>query len=91
MKKKYIVRLTDEERVICEAAIKKETGKSEKLRRAAILLKADVNGPAWDDTKICEALGCRRQTVAKRKGEVDPRPFTAPSLVLQLASRCYAA
>lgn len=63
MKKKYIVRLTDEERAICEAAIKKETGKSEKLRRATILLKADANGPAWDDAKICEAVGCRRQTV----------------------------
>jgi hypothetical protein len=63
MKKKYIVRLTDEERAICEAAIKKETGKSERLRRATILLKADANGPAWDDAKICEAVGCRRQTV----------------------------
>ena len=63
MKKKYIVRLTDEERAICEAAIKKEKGKSEKLRRATILLKSDVDGPAWDDAKISEAIGCRRQTV----------------------------
>jgi len=63
MYKKYIVRLTDEERAICEATIKKETGKSETLRRAAILLKADAEGPAWTDTKISEALGCRRQTV----------------------------
>ena len=63
MNKKYIVRLTDEERAICEATIKKETGKSEKLRRATILLKADVDGPAWNDTKITEAVGCQRQTV----------------------------
>jgi hypothetical protein len=63
MKKKYIVRLTDEERVICEATNKKETGKSEKLRRATILLKADADGPAWGDAKISEAIGCRRQTV----------------------------
>jgi len=63
MKKKYIVRLTEEERAICEATIKKETGKSEKLRRATILLKADADGPAWDDAKISEAIGCRRQTV----------------------------
>ena len=48
MNKKYIVRLTDKERAICEATIKKETGTSEKLRRATILLKADANGPAWD-------------------------------------------
>jgi hypothetical protein len=63
MNKKYIVRLTDQERAICEATIKKETGKSEKLRRATILLKADADGPAWNDTKISEAVGCQRQTV----------------------------
>jgi len=27
------------------------------------LLKADADGPAWDDAKISEAVGCRRQTV----------------------------
>jgi hypothetical protein len=63
MNKKYIVRLTDEERAICEATIKKETGKAEKLRRAMILLKADAAGPAWDDAKISEAVGCRTRTV----------------------------
>jgi hypothetical protein len=63
MNKKYIVRLTDEERAICETTIKKEKGKSEKLRRATILLKADGDGPAWNDAKISEAIGCRRQTV----------------------------
>jgi hypothetical protein len=63
MNKKYIVRLTDEERAICEATIEKETGKSEKLRRATILLKADADGPAWGDAKIGEAVGCRTRTV----------------------------
>jgi hypothetical protein len=63
MKKKYIVRLTEDERVICEATIKKEKGRSEKLRRATILLKANAAGPAWDDAKISEAIECRRQTV----------------------------
>jgi hypothetical protein len=65
MNKKYIVRLTKEERAICEATIKKETGKSEKLKRATMLLKSDVDGPAWTDAKISEAVGCRRQTVEK--------------------------
>ena len=63
MNKKYIVRLTDEERAVCDATIKKETGKSQKLRRGTILLKADVEGPAWDDAKISEAVGCRTRTV----------------------------
>ena len=63
MNRKYIVRLTDEGRAISEAAIEKETGKSEKLRRATILLKADADGPAWGDAKIREAVGCRTRTV----------------------------
>jgi hypothetical protein len=27
------------------------------------LLKADADGPAWDDAKISEAVGCRTRTV----------------------------
>ena len=63
MNKKSIVRLTDEERAVCEAALKNEKGKSEKLRRATILLKADIDGPAWNDVRISEAVGCRTRTV----------------------------
>lgn len=63
MNKKYIVRLTDEERAICETTIKNEKGKSEKLRRATILLKADADGPGWKDDKISEAVGCSTRTV----------------------------
>ena len=63
MNKKYIVRLTDEERAVCETTIKKEKGKAEKLRRATILLKADADGPAWKDEKISEAVGCSTRTV----------------------------
>src|SRR3712207_7573813 len=63
MNKKYIVRLTDEERAVCETTIKDEKGKSEKLRRATILLKADADGPAWEDRKIGEAVGCSTRTV----------------------------
>ena len=33
------------------------------MRRAQILLKADADGPAWSDSRIAEAFGCRRQTV----------------------------
>mgnify|MGYP000396509873 CR=1 FL=1 len=63
MNKKYIVRLTDAERAICEATIAKETGKSQKLRRATILLRADADGPGWTDAAISQAVGCRTRTV----------------------------
>jgi Homeodomain-like domain len=63
MKKKYIVRLNDAERQKLEAVVKKLSGSSQKVRRAQILLKADVEGPAWTDIKIAEAFGCRTKTV----------------------------
>jgi Homeodomain-like domain len=63
MQKKYIVRLTDQERETCLAVIKKLTGTSEKVRRAQILLKTDADGPAWTDARIAEAFLCRTKTV----------------------------
>ena len=61
MRKKYIVRLTAEEREICHETIRRLKGTSERVRRAQILLKAD--GPAWTDRKIAEAFSCRTKTV----------------------------
>lgn len=63
MKKKYIVRLSDQERQICTEVVNKLKGTSQKVRRAQMLLKADVEGPGWNDAKIAEAFGCRTQTV----------------------------
>ena len=63
MKKKYIVRLTDDERATLEQIGRKLKGSSQKVRRANLLLKADADGPAWTDARIAEAYGCRRQTV----------------------------
>jgi len=61
--KKYIVRLSDEEREICTQTIKKQSGTAQKVKRAQILLKADCNGPDWTDKKIAEAFDCRTKTV----------------------------
>ena len=63
MNKKYIVRLTDQERDELLTVIKKLKGTSQKVRRAQILLKADADGPNWTDRRIAEAFGCRTQTV----------------------------
>lgn len=61
--KKYIVRLSSEEKLILEDVIKKLKGGSQKAMRAQILLKADVNGPNWTDEKIAEAYGCQVRTI----------------------------
>jgi hypothetical protein len=63
MQKKYIVRLSRAERDTLQGVVKKLKGSSQKVRRAQILLKADVNGSAWTDSHIAEAFGCRTQTV----------------------------
>lgn len=63
MPKKYIVRLSEQERATLVEVIAKYKGSSQKARRAQILLKADADGPTWTDARIAEAFGCRTQTV----------------------------
>ena len=63
MIKKYVVRLTSEERGVCEGIVKDLKGSSQKFRRAQILLKADADGPGWSDVRISESFNCRVQTI----------------------------
>lgn len=63
MLKKYIVRLSDEERKLCRHLIDKPRASSSKRRRAEIVLKCDVNGPNWTDARVAEAFDCRTKTV----------------------------
>jgi Homeodomain-like domain len=65
MNKKYIVRLIATERRTLREIIKKLSGSSQKVRRAQMLLKADVSRPAWTDEQIAEAFESRTRTVEK--------------------------
>lgn len=65
MNKKYIVRLTAKERQTLREVVKKLKGSSQKVRRAQMLLKADVAGPAWTDQQIADAFDSRTRTVEK--------------------------
>jgi hypothetical protein len=67
LNKKSIVRITNEERAICEATVKNEKGRSEKLRRSVILVEPDTEGPGWSEQKIIEAVGCCIRTVARAR------------------------
>lgn len=62
MNKKHIVRLSKREREGLSDVVRRVKGSSQKVRRAQILLKADVRGPNWADAKIAEAFACRVQT-----------------------------
>ncbi len=63
MHKKFVVRLSDEERGVCQEIIKHLKGSSQKFRRAQILLKTDAEGPAWSEVRTAEAFNCRVQTI----------------------------
>jgi hypothetical protein len=64
MNKKYLVRLTDEERQELVEVIAKLKGTSQKVKRSQILLKADADGPNWPHHRIAEAFLCRTKTVS---------------------------
>ena len=61
--KKYVVALSEEERGELEREVKRSTGSASRIRRARILLKADVNGPAWRDEQIALVCECHTQTI----------------------------
>jgi len=56
--KKYVARLSGEEREQLETLIRKGKGPAQRLLKARILLKADVSedGDGWSDSRIIEAL-----------------------------------
>ena len=61
--KKYVVRLTDEERTALGDLRRKGTAAARKILRANVLLLADADGPARTDVEIAAALGCHVHTV----------------------------
>ena len=75
MQKRYIVRLTDQERCELRGVIRKLKGTAQKVRRAQILLKADADGPNWTDQRIAEAFSCRTRTVERLRQRLVERGF----------------
>jgi transposase len=65
--KKYIVRLSGEERKSLESLVSSGKGPARMFTRARILLKADVGegGPSWPDERIAEALDVTVQTIER--------------------------
>jgi transposase len=65
--KKYVVRLSREERKSLKSLVSSGKGPARMFTRARILLKADVGegGPGWPDEKIAEALDVTIQTIER--------------------------
>ena len=62
---KYLVRLTDEERIQLEDLTRTGKRAASVILHARILLKADAGagGPGWDDDRIAEVVACGASTV----------------------------
>jgi len=67
MNKKFVVRLSEEERPQLESLVAKGTAAARKLTRARILLKADCGslGPSGTDLQISDALDIGPITVPR--------------------------
>jgi len=67
MNKKYVVRLTAEQRTTLEQLTRTGTTAAAVQRHARILLKADTgaDGPAWQDDAIAAAVEVSRPTVER--------------------------
>ena len=68
MNKKYLVRLTEEERSLIERLVRHGRAHARKLLYGRILLKADADGPdRWTDERIAEAFEVSTATVARQR------------------------
>jgi hypothetical protein len=77
--KKYVVRLSADERQQLEALIRKGKSEARLLLKARILLKADVSeaGDGWSDSKIVEALETNALMVYRVRKQLVEEGFEA--------------
>ena len=77
--KKYVVRLSAEERERLEALIRKGKSPARRLLKARILLKADVSdaGEGWSDGKIAQALETNAMMIYRVRKQLVEEGFEA--------------
>ena len=63
MRKKYIVRLGDEERTELELLVRKGRTQAYRIKHANILLAVDSDGPNWTDAQVASTFRCHQGTV----------------------------
>jgi len=74
---KYIVRLSEEERQELQTIVKKRKETSQKVKRAIVLLKADVDGPNWTNEKIHELTGVSVSAISRMRKQLVTEGFEA--------------
>ena len=77
MNKKYIVRLTAEERKELENLVKKGKTQAYRIRHANVLLAVDADGPNWPDHQAAKAYKCHQNTVVNVRQRFVEQGFQA--------------
>src|SRR5580692_9417196 len=77
--KRYVVRLSSDEREQLEALIRKGKSPAQRLLKARILLKADVSGAGegWSDSRIIKALETGPSMVYRVRKQLGEEGFEA--------------
>ena len=91
--KKYVVRLSGEERDQLEALISKGKSAAQRLLKARILLKADISeaGEGWSDSRIIKALDTSASMVYRVRKQLVEEGFEAVLSRKQRATPAVAA
>jgi hypothetical protein len=79
MAKRYVLKLTAEEREELERVIKKGKAAAWKVQRAQALLQCDqgASGPGWPDEQVARAYGCTTRSLESwRKQAVERGPLS---------------
>jgi hypothetical protein len=77
--KKYVLKLTSEEREALEQVVKKGKSAAWKLQRAQALLQCDQGeaGAGWPDEQVAQAYGCTTRSLESwRKQAVERGPLS---------------
>jgi hypothetical protein len=77
--KKYVVKLSEDERDQLNEMIRKGKSSAQRLTKARILLKADVSeaGEGWSDSRIMDALETSATTVYRTRQQLVEEGFEA--------------
>ena len=77
--KKYVVRLSGDERKQLNDLVHKGKRSAQLMTRARILLKADIGeeGEGWSDSQIAEALDCGLATVCRTRQQLVEEGFAS--------------
>jgi transposase len=77
--KKYVVKLSAEERQQLDSAIRSGKHPAQRLMKARILLKADAGnaGEGWSDSEIAKALDTSLATIARTRQQLVEEGFDA--------------